>query len=175
MNSKLKDLLDNNEVVGHSTDTVYGLIAKLDVDNISKINTLKERQEDKPLQVLIDSVETILPYIVEDGYTEFYLKSGLKPGTSYLININDEFSDKYLLDTFHKTVLIRIPEGDIKEVLMEYKMLFASSANKHNEEPVSNLEEFTKVFPTLKGFGSEESNKSSKIVSLINKKEETLR
>ncbi len=171
MSTNIVMLLNNNEVVGHSTDTVFGLIAKVEKDNVEKINLIKERDIEQPLQILFHRLEDALEAIDIDNETLMYLKKEYSSDTSYIARAKQEFRNKYLLDSYVGTVMFRIPTGEIQEVLKETKMLFATSANMTEEEPVKNLREFRQVFPHIEGFGSEESNEPSKIIDLTNDRE----
>lgn len=163
-------LIKNNEVIGHSTDTVFGLIAKVDKENIHKINKIKGRSIDQPAQILFYDLDTLLNIADIDEETISYLWSNQDSKTSWLVKAHEEFIKNYLLDSFEGKILARIPEGEILDVLKEEKMLFATSANKTGEDPVTSKEDFEKVFPGLQGFGNQENNKASKIIDLTNNK-----
>ena len=161
-------LLNNGEVVGHSTDTVYGLIAKIDKDNIAKINNLKNRKWDTPLQVLVSSLEEGFKISKLDSFSKNYLLKNFKEKTSYIVKANEEFNDKYLLESFKGTVMFRVPTGEILELIKEVGPIFASSANKHGEEILNNKEQVSKLFG-IESFGRDiKDPKASKIISLIN-------
>ena len=170
MSTNILVLLNNNKVVGHSTDTVFGLIAKVKKENIEKINLIKERDIDQPLQILFNKLEDALEVIHIDNETKLYLKKKLRNDTSYIVKVKNEFKNKYLLDSFVGTIMFRIPTGEIQKILKETKMVFATSANKTGEPPISNLTEFKKVFPKLDGAGRGQSKKSSRIIDLTNDK-----
>lgn len=177
MSTNIVLLIQNNEVIGHSTDTVFGLIAKVEKENIKLLNKIKERELDKPVQILFNTIEDVLEVIEPNDFVIETIKKYDPSKTSFIVKVKKEFADKYLLDSYKQTINFRIPLGEIQEVLKETKMLFATSANKNDKPPIKHIEEFKKEFPEIKVFGNEQEtrNKDSKIISLINNKEEIIR
>lgn len=163
-------LIQNNEVIGHSTDTVFGLIAKVDKENIEKINSIKGRRIDQPLQILFSNMEEVLNVIEPNDYVIDYIKSNLNNSTSFIVKVKEVFANKYLNNSFNKTIMFRIPEGEIQNLLKETKMLFATSANSTGEQPVLNKEQFDSMFPNIKSFGNEALGKASTIIDLTTNK-----
>lgn len=175
MSTNVIMLLNNNEVVGHSTDTVFAFIGKVNKENIYKINSIKQRQKDKPLQILFNNLNDVLKIIeINDSVKEYIIKN-INHNTSYIVKVKKTFSSDYLLPSFNGTIMFRIPKGEIQNVLIETKMLFATSANNTGETPMFSKDEFKKRFPNIEAFGNETSEKASKIVDLSNNKIEIVR
>lgn len=175
MESNLIMSIKNNEIIGHSTDTVFGLVVKVEKENIRKLNSIKKRQSDQPLQILFNDIDEVLKIIEPSEFVIDYVRKKIDNKTSYMVRVKKEFSDKYLLNSFKNIIMFRIPKGEINELLNEVKMLFATSANSTGKKPVLNKEEFKREFPSLKSYGEEVSNQSSKIINLTNDKEEIIR
>lgn len=175
MNKELIKSINNNEVIGHTTDTVFGLVAKLNRENISKINELKERDSDQPLQILISNLNQLKDIVEETEYVKNYLESKLKPKTSYIVKVKDNFNDEYLLDSFNKTIMFRLVEGDLKNIIEKVGPLFASSANKHDQEVFLNYEAVEDTFDVISNRQDQLEGKASTIISLVNDKEKVLR
>ena len=87
--------LNNNEVVGFPTDTVFGLIVKLNKNNIAKLNNIKQRDENTPLQVLSPSLREASKHFVNDYFVMEYLANNYKERTSYIVEANKEFNRKF--------------------------------------------------------------------------------
>lgn len=159
--------LNNNEVVAHPTDTVFGLIVKIDKKNITKLNKIKQREENKPLQILFASIKDAAECFKNDYFVMNYISNNYKSKTSYIVRAKDSFNNKYLLNTFERKIMFRIPEGEILEVIKEVGPLFASSANLHDDEPMMDNKLIEDTFNIAVSDIKQKSNKASYIISLI--------
>lgn len=159
--------LNNNEVVGFPTDTVFALIAKLEKKNITKLNKLKNRDIDQPIQILFPSLKEATISFEEDYFVMNYLSNNFKEKTSYLLKAKDAFNNKFLTGSYNREVLIRIPEGEILEIIKEVGPLFATSANIHNKEPMVDNKDIEKEFNIYVSNLKQENNNASSIISLI--------
>ncbi len=171
MKNRLIEKLNNNEVIGHTTDTVIGLIAKVEKENIFKINQLKERSLDQPLQLLISNYSQI-ENIIEDVDK---LKEVYQPMTSYMVKVKDDFSHSALLPSFNRVIMVRLVEGELAEIINEVGPLFATSANKHQQEFLTNWEDVEELFGVETNKKNQEGGKPSKIISLINNEVKIIR
>ncbi len=174
-NKEVIEKLNNNEVIGFPTDTVFALIAKLNKKNISKINKMKNRDENQPIQILFSSLREATISFEEDYFVMNYLSNNYEKRTSYLLKAKDEFNNKYLTKEYKRNVLIRIPEGDILDIIKEVGPLLATSANKHKKEPMTNNDEVTNEFQISVSNIKQNSNKASKIISLIDQEIKEIR
>ncbi len=171
MKNKLIERLNNNEVIGHTTDTVIGLMAKVNKDNIFKINQLKERPIDQPLQLLISDYNQVKD-IVEDIDK---LKEIEQPETSYILKVKPQFNHDAILPSFHNTIMIRKIHGELKEIIDETGPLFATSANKHNRDVLESWEKVEETFGVLTNRSNTTNKKPSKIISLVDGEVKTIR
>lgn len=172
---KTIEQINNNEVVGFPTDTVFGLVAKLNKDNISKINNLKGRDSDQPLQILFESLDKAKEVIKDDGFVLDYLIKNYESNTSYIVNAKEEFINKFLTKGFNGTLMFRIPTGEINELIKVTGPLFATSANKHGEEPLNSSKQVKNEFNINVFDGKQTKGKPSKIISLLNKEKKIIR
>ncbi len=170
----LKELNKNN-VVGYATDTVFALLVKLSKENIAKINILKKRDKDKPVQILFSSLNEVLD-LIDDKFAINYLNNNFKYKTSYIVKSKKDFSDNYLKESFNNTFLFRIPiQKELIDLINKSGPLFATSANIHGEEPLQNIEDIKRKFNIVVANIEQKENKPSKIISLLNNKEKIIR
>lgn len=170
MNSKdlIKDL-NNNKIIAHPTDTVFGLFAKLSKQNILELNKLKKRNEDKPLQIMFSSVKEALKFSINDHFVMNYLHNNYEEGTSYIVPANTDFAKKFLLPSFNRTFMFRIPKNkEIIDIIKEAGPLAATSANISGKTTITNNEEIKKIFKVNTSSLEQKNNKASKIISLLN-------
>lgn len=168
MEKKILKHLNKNRIVAFPTDTVFAFIVKLEKQNIQKINELKHRPKDQPLQILINNLNQLDNVIDFSVISKDFLKNSLRPKTSYIVKVKESFANEYLLDTFKKTVMFRIPNGDINEIISKIGPVFASSVNLNGEKVIDNNNEIKKRFKVLTSKKQQNgSGKSSKIISFL--------
>ncbi len=164
----IKELF-KGQVVGHTTDTVFGLIVPFNVKNIKKINSLKGRPLEQPLQVLVNSVSQLEAFIKDTG------KIGkVEMKTSYIVEASDLFN-KYFPESFNNSIMFKLVDGELGKIIKAVGPLFASSANKHGEEVLVNWRDVEETFNVITNKENQEGKVPSKIISLINGKEEIIR
>lgn len=169
---KYKNLLfelQNNKIVAMPTSTVYGLVAKLDKNNISKLNKLKKRNLEQPLQMLISSLSEIEDKWNISEIERKYILDNIDDKTSFIVSAKKTFSDKFLTKSFNKTIMFRVVnKGEIFKLIRELGILFSTSANISGEKPLTNKFEIEKQFNIIVGDEKIGSGISSKIISVIN-------
>jgi tRNA threonylcarbamoyl adenosine modification protein (Sua5/YciO/YrdC/YwlC family) len=121
--------ISNDEIVGIPTETVYGIgVNPNSQDAVDKIFQLKERDEDKPLSILISSfhdihkleVTSLIPEVVE-----LYWPGPL----TIIVETNLQFSDGVGTKS-PNTIGIRVPDNDSTvKLLKETGPLAVTSAN----------------------------------------------
>ncbi len=171
MKTELIQELKEGKIIGHTTDTVIGLMGLIERENIFKINQLKSRAIDQPLQILIANVKQA-ENIVKDINV---LVENQEPKTSYLVEVNDEFGSNVLLPSFNKAVMIRIVDGELAEIINEVGPLFASSANLHGQDFLTDYQKVELLFNVKTNKKNQEGGKPSRIVSLVNGTKEIIR
>jgi L-threonylcarbamoyladenylate synthase len=129
----LKKVLDQDDVILASGDTVLGLWGKVTQPVFEKMNTIKQRH-DKPYLIVIGSIDK-LSLFTDQPLTEQLqnLTETCWPGAVTLI-----FKARADLPDFMKssdgTIAIRIPDHQgLLTLLQSYDALFSTSANIHTK------------------------------------------
>ncbi len=160
MENKLIEELVKGNVIGHTTDTVFGLIATFNVNNVAKLNKLKGRDEKQPVQLLVTSPSQLEAFIKDTG------KIGkVEPKTSYIVEASSFFSKAY--PSFNNSIMFRVVEGDLAKMAKTLGPLFATSANKHGEEVLTKWQDVEKTFNIQTNKQNQQPGKASKIISLL--------
>ena len=138
--------ISNNEIVGIPTETVYGIgVNPTSQTAVNKIFELKERDEDKPLSILISSfydihklgVVSIIPEVVE-----LYWPGPL----TIIVETTLEFSDGVGTKS-PNTIGIRVPDNDLAiELLKITGPLAVTSANISGNEDVKSDVDAQNIF-----------------------------
>lgn len=143
LNDKLQD--ENlGGVVSFVTDTVWGVGCLPNNEKaVENIYELKNRDRSKPLILMSDSVEHLLPYVKEIGPRAKALMEKHFPGALTLIFEKSDLTPDYMT-SFKNTVGIRVPNNPVFKRLCEVidgHVLATTSANLSGQEPASNHKE----------------------------------
>lgn len=140
LNRKLK----NGGVVSFVTDTVWGVGCLPDSEKgVENIYELKNRDRSKPLILMSDSVEHLLPYIKNVSPKSQELIKKHFPGALTLIFEKSEKTPDFIT-SYKNTVGIRVPDNVVFKKLCEVvdgHVLATTSANLSNQPPAQNYEE----------------------------------
>ncbi len=155
--TEIINALQNGEVVGVPTDTVYGLATLYGFEH--KIYDLKKRDVKKKLVTFVKDSSQVLPL---DEYTREEFEKFIHkywPGNDTLIFRKNE-----------KWKSFRIPaEKNVQSLLDKINVpIYVTSANLSGLEPCVTQEQFVKMFPNIKlleeKFVEPKSNKPSNII-----------
>lgn len=144
---ELNEKLKQGAVVSFVTDTVWGVGCLPDNEKgVENIYELKNRDRSKPLILMSDSVEHLLPYVKEIPQKAHKLMEQHFPGALTLIF---EKSDKTpdFVTSFKNTVGIRVPDNKVFKRLCEVvdgHVLATTSANLSGQDAASTYEEALK-------------------------------
>ena len=144
---ELNEKLKQGAVVSFVTDTVWGVGCLPDNEKgVENIYELKNRDRSKPLILMSDSVEHLLPYVKEIPKHAQELMQKHFPGALTLIF---EKSDKTpdFVTSFKNTVGIRVPDNKVFKRLCEVvdgHVLATTSANLSGQDAASTYEEALK-------------------------------
>ncbi len=166
---KLISELAKGNVVGHTTDTVFGLIVPFNIENIKKINLLKGRPIDQPLQVLITATSQLEAFIKDTGSI-----GKVEMKTSYIVE-GSFLIEKHFPKSFNNTIMFKLIDGELGKIVKAIGPLFASSANKHGEEVLSKWEDVENTFGVITNKQDQEGGTPSKIISLVNGENKIIR
>ena len=173
------ELYHNGQVFIYPTDTIYGFGCNpFNEKAVEKINKIKKRKESKQFIFLIDSLNTLLNYVLKPkkNYEELLRKIWPNP-VSVILELNEE--KKKSLQS--ETVAFRIPDHKFcMSLLKEIRSpLVSTSVNINNESPLKNYstiyEKFSKDISTIFFTNNEENKEPSTLVDFSGEKPVILR
>ena len=142
------DAINNNQVVGIPTETVYGIgVNPFSQEAVDKIFELKGRDGDKPLSILVSSfydlqkleLVSIIPEVVE-----LYWPGPL----TIVVETNKEFADGVGTKN-PSSIGVRVPDNELAiELLKITGPLAVTSANLSGENDINSDTEAENVFGT---------------------------
>ncbi len=138
---KIKNTLDNNNVVAIPTDTIFGLATNL--NSYNKIIELKKR-DNKPLVIMCSSFEEMTEIIEIDINLHKTLKNFI-PGAITIVG--KTLKDKYKINKGFETTGVRVPSHpSLLKVLKVTGPLVVSSANISGEKETYCEDDVYSVF-----------------------------
>jgi L-threonylcarbamoyladenylate synthase len=145
MNDQLLKCLFDDQVCVMLTDTVYGVVARLDSETaVKKIYELKHRDDNKAVgTILVGSIEQISPYVTDEQLLQKV--SHFWPGpTSVILPVKDTYSyAKHQADG----LAFRIPNDEkLQTMLQQTGPLASSSANLQGEPTAQTIDEARDYF-----------------------------
>ncbi len=140
LNTKLK----NGAVVSFVTDTVWGVGCLPNSEKgAENIYELKNRDRSKPLILMSDRVEHLLPYVKNINNSAEKLIKKYFPGALTLIFEKTDLAPNYIT-SYRNTVGIRVPDNPVFKRLCEVvegHVLATTSANLSSFPPATGYEE----------------------------------
>jgi len=130
------------------TETVYGIGTNgLDAKAIEKLYNVKERSFDKPITLLVSSMNMVENLACNISETEYKLMQSFFPGPLTIILEKKEIIPD-ILTANKKTIGIRMPDCQITQKLIEYAgcPIATSSANISGKSPNINVNNCIKDF-----------------------------
>lgn len=183
LKSKVKTILDNGGVIAFVTDTVWGL-GCLPGSEIAakKIYEIKKREAVKPLILMSNEVENLLPYVKPINKKSNELISKHFPGALTLVLEKSEKTPDYITSGFN-TVGIRVPNNAVFKEICEAatgKVLATTSANLSHEPAAKTFEQAVanmgnKADLIVEDFGREAEGLESTVVLVLNDEIKILR
>ena len=144
MIAKVNDILKNDGVIAFVTDTVWGVGCLPESEKgVENIYELKNRDRSKPLILMSDSVEHLLPYVKNIPPRAHALMEKHFPGALTLIFEKSDKTPDYVT-SFKNTVGIRVPDNPFFKSLCEVidgHVLATTSANLSGQEAASTYEQ----------------------------------
>ncbi len=144
---KAKKSLLKSGVVCFPTETVMGLgVFYNDFNAYNKLNTVKERPEDKPYTMMVSSIEDIDKYAFVDEKIARVINTFMPGSLTLLLKVKDNVPNYVTHGT--GVIGIRIPSNEeALELLKEVKIpLLVPSANKSGQKPAFTSEEAKAIF-----------------------------
>ena len=162
--------IQNEEVIIHETDTVFGVSGKFDsLKAYALIYKIKKRSDSKPLGILISEFSQISMFTNTPLSSLSDIFPLLEKGVTILVPRKQDLPEHLILQSDY--IALRIPNHDqAKQILKLTGPLICTSANLSGSDPISSFEE---ALPLLEAgvFFLEGSSEKSKIPSTILKYE----
>ncbi len=176
---QLAKQLKNGSIAVIPTDTQYGIVTSaIQQSSVDKIYQLRKRSTDKPLIILISSINDIKDFGISiDPNQESILKKFWPNPISIIIpSPNPELE---YLHRGKKSLAFRLPKTDwLINLLKISGPLVAPSTNFEGEKPASNIDEAEQYFKDQIDFYLDDGDKtgrSSTIIKLLNNEFELIR
>lgn len=129
--------IKNKEILIMETETTIGIFSLPMSDLGKKINKIKQRELNKPLQVMITSFKQLNLISNLSFFQYSFIKEEWPGRKSFIVPVKSKFS-KNLLDN-KNTILIRMPSSkeapQLTKVLKKTGPLFSTSANITTKKP----------------------------------------
>lgn len=147
MTEQALDAILDGQVVGLPTDTVYGIGADpFNLDAVARLYELKDRPHDKPVGVLVGTVEQA-DQIGDLSGEAATLARRHWPGALTLVVAPKVVMADWVGDQQRRTVGIRVPDHDVARNLLEMSgPLAVTSANRSGGKEAMNDREARDVF-----------------------------
>ncbi len=149
--NKIKKILDNDGVIIFPTDTVYGIACNCFSEKaIKKVFDIKKRPENKPINVLSNSLDKIKLVSKNISEKEKFLIDKYMPGAlTIILDKNEKVSD--ILTAGLDTIGVRIPKNNISLRILENVSypLATTSANISGDSAGIKITDFLKEFDGL--------------------------
>src|SRR5574344_1568513 len=144
LKKEIKEILDNGGVITYVTDTVWGLGALPSSEiGVKKIYEIKKREAQKPLILMSNKVENLLPYVKPLPNKAKELISEYFPGALTIISEKTELAPDYMTSGFN-TVGIRVPDNAVFKEICESitgNVLATTSANLSHQPSSKTYEQ----------------------------------
>lgn len=141
---KIKGILDNGGVIVFVTDTVWGLGCLPSSETaVKKIYEIKKREAVKPLILMSNEVENLLPYVKPIVEKANVLIENYFPGALTLVLKKSKKTPDYITSGFD-TVGIRVPDNEVFKEICESitgHVLATTSANLSSESAAKTYEQ----------------------------------
>lgn len=181
--AKIKNVLDNDGVITFVTDTVWGLGCLPSSEMaVKKIYEIKKREAQKPLILMSNEVENLLPYVKKLSNKSKELIEKHFPGALTLVLEKADKSPDYLTSGFN-TVGIRVPDNAVFKEICEAvtgHVLATTSANLSNEPSAKTYEQAItnmgrKADLIIEDFGCVAKGLESTVAVVVNEEVKILR
>lgn len=183
LKKEIKDILDNDGVIAFVTDTVWGLGCLANSKTaVKKIYEIKKREAKKPLILMSNEVENLLPYVKPlNEKTKDLIKIHF-PGALTLVLEKTEKTPDFITSGFN-TVGIRVPSNAVfKEIcgIVSGLVLATTSANLSGQPPAKTYKQALenmqhKADLIIKDFGQNAKGIESTVVLVLENETKILR
>lgn len=144
LKNKIKNVLENDGVIAFVTDTVWGLGCLPSSEKaVKKIYDIKKREAQKPLILMSNCIENLLPYVKPLNKKAKELIEKHFPGALTLVLAKSEKTQDYITSGFD-TVGIRVPDNEVFKEICEGvngNVLATTSVNLSHEPSAKTYEQ----------------------------------
>lgn len=144
LREKIKTILNNDGVIAYVTDTVWGLGAlPTSKKGVEKIYEIKKREAQKPLILMSNKIDNLLPYVKPLNIKAQELIEKHFPGALTLVLEKTDKTPDYITSGFD-TVGIRIPDNEVFKEICEGvngHVLATTSANLSHQPSSKNYQQ----------------------------------
>lgn len=144
LKKEINEILTNGGVIAYVTDTVWGLgCLPSSKKGVKKIYEIKKREEKKPLILMSNKVENLLPYVKPLNKKTQELIDKYFPGALTLVLEKTEKTPDYITSGFN-TIGIRVPDNAVFKEICEWingHVLATTSANLSHEPSAKTYEQ----------------------------------
>lgn len=183
LRNKIKEILNNDGVIAFVTDTVWGLgCLPTSEKSVKKIYEIKKREVKKPLILMSNEIENILPYVKSLNENAKELIKKYFPGALTLVLEKADKTPNYITSGFN-TVGIRVPDNAVFKEICEIvtgHVLATTSANLSHEPSAKTYEQVIKIMGekvdlVIEDFGQSAKGLESTVAAIINNEIKILR
>ncbi len=124
---QVADIIKDESIAVFPTDTVYGIGCDATSYNaVEKIYKIKNRQQNKPLPIIVSDMEMAFEYAKIDSTQEVFIKKYIPGPYTFILERNRQIPASPV-----QKIALRIPELPFIRMISEYieKPLAATSAN----------------------------------------------
>ena len=139
--------LNNHQVIAFPTETVFGLgVFYDDKEAYELLNKVKNRREDKPYTMMVDSIDKISNYAIIPGKYLPIIRKYMPGSLTILVKAKDNVPGYVTHNT--GVIGIRIPSNKEALDLLKFvkKPLLVPSANKADQKPALSANEVKSIF-----------------------------
>lgn len=144
----ISNIIKKGGIVVFPTETVYGIgVNSLDINAISKLYKIKKRPLNKPVSLLVSSIEMVDMVAKDISSMEYKLMEEFFPGPLTIILKKKKVVPDILTNNTD-TVGVRMPDNIIARKLIEYANIpiATSSANISGNSSGTNLKDIIEAF-----------------------------
>jgi L-threonylcarbamoyladenylate synthase len=158
-----------------ATDTIYGLVASaLQKESVERVYAVRQRELEKPMIILISSLDDLDIFGVEINNQEKMKISSLWPGKVSVILPCHNNKLEYL-HRGTKSLAFRWPKkSDLEDLIRKAGPLVAPSANISGHSPANNIKEAQKYFGNGVDYYVDEGAIASEVSTIVKFVEEKL-
>ncbi|MFV9875531.1 MAG: L-threonylcarbamoyladenylate synthase [Rickettsiales endosymbiont of Dermacentor nuttalli] len=147
--SRAVDILNLGGVVSFPTETVYALAANpYNIDAMLRVYSMKGRNNNKPLALLVDSISMIEKIAILDERSYKLLEKYAPGPLTIVLKLKDNTIYSSVIGGEDDTIGVRIPKHDValEIVNMLSKPVVATSANISNQNSSITAQEVESIF-----------------------------